>query len=371
MTCNTGTPLWQDAKNTKAKHGVNDNRTDGNIGQEEEQQRININFDLPSGWYTIKFYPQGDQTGKPYYTLQEAKDPGTDIPVPVNSYKYIRTYSATKAYVRPKDMDVFTVTTIDKDGMKAHLKKINELGYLPANTGLIIAYTTDISTGNTDNLEFSSDVSKEKFTDMSKNYPRLNLTEYKGTTAEESSYTKDNLLKPTTLPDGSIYVNPTTEFENDGKTVKARNYNFCLTTTYTDNTHTTPQSCTLSFKRVRTFKAGDEVNGQTLTADDAKDWNTPPAERAYLSLPANIYGGTTYGAVSNDELGEQWNETSGAKLFNLIVDFDDTPTGITSLPATAAKPKADNTIYTLMGTRVSGKLSRGIYIKNGKKIVVR
>ena len=371
VTCNTGTPLWQDAKNTKAKHGVNDNRTDGNIGQEEEQQRININFDLPSGWYTIKFYPQGDQTGKPYYTLQEAKDPGTDIPVPVNSYKYIRTYSATKAYVRPKDMDVFTVTTIDKDGMKAHLKKINELGYLPANTGLIIAYTTDISTGNTDNLEFSSDVSKEKFTDMSKNYPRLNLTEYKGTTAEESSYTKDNLLKPTTLPDGSIYVNPTTEFEDDGKTVKVRNYNFCLTTTYADNTHTTPQSCTLSFKRVRTFKAGDEVNGQTLTADDAKDWNTPPAERAYLSLPANIYGGTTYGAVSNDELGEQWNETSGAKLFNLIVDFDDTPTGITSLPATAAKPKADNTIYTLMGTRVSGKLSRGIYIKNGKKIVVR
>ena len=113
------------------------------------------------------------------------------------------------------------------------------------------------------------------------------------------------------------------------------------------------------------------VNGKTLTADEAKDWNTPPAERAYLSLPADIYGGKTYGAVSNDELGEQWNETSGAKLFNLIVDFDDTATSITTLPEKADPAQTDNCIYTLMGTRVSGKLSRGIYIKNGKKIVVR
>lgn len=376
VTCKTGTPLFDAAKNTKAKHGVNDGITDKNIGQEEEQQRININFDLPNGWYTIKFYPQGDVTGKPYYTLEEAKDPGTDIPVPVNSYKYIRTYSATKAFTRPKDMDVFTVTNIDKDGKSALLKKINKLGYLPANTGLIIAYKVDISTNSkeyADNLEFTSQLTKDRFTDMSTNYPRLEMTEYKGDTGTdtEKDFMKGNLLKPTTLPDGKVYVNPTTEFEADGKTVKARNYNFCLTTTYTDNTHKTASLCTLSFKRVRTFKAGDVVNGKTMTADEAKDWNTPPAERAYLSLPATIYGGTRYGAVSNDNLGEQWDENPGAKFFNMIVDFDDTPTGITSLPVTAATPKADNAIYTLMGTRVSGKLHRGIYIQNGKKIVVR
>lgn len=372
VTCETGTPTWKKARDTQAKHGVNDGISDGNIGKAEEQQRVNINFDLPSGWYTIKFYPQGDVTGKPYYTLEEAKDPGTDLPVPVQDYKYVRTYSANKAYVRPEGMDVFTVIKIDKESNIAHLKKINDLGYLPAYTGLIIAYKTDISTGNTSDLEFSSDLSKEQFTDISKNYPKLSLTEYKGSKDNETTWTKDNLLKPTTTPDGTVKSIPTTEFVNnvEGGTVSARNYNFCLTKTYESEASNVPTDCELSFKRIHTFKAGEVVGGKAITEEQATSYNTPTAERAYLHLPANIYGGVKYGSVVNDGLSEQWTEDMKAKLFNLFVDFDETMTGINTVRMQSSDGD-DHSFYTLTGSRVNTQLRKGIYIKDGKKFVVK
>lgn len=364
VTCNTGTPLAQNAKNAKSKHGVNDGIIDGNIGKEEEQQRININFDLPSGFYTIKFYPQGDVTGKPYYTLEEAKDPGTVIPKPVNGYHYIRTYSANKAYVRPDGMDVFTVTSVTSTEAKLH--KINDLGYLPANTGLIIAYKTDISTGNTTNLEFSSDLSRKQYIDISKNYPRLNLTEYKGSTDKESTYTNGNLLLPTIQSNGdTIKSIPTTVFEEDGKTVKARNYGFYLKKIYTSRDHTTLKSNELRFQRVREWSTADNI-----TAEEAARRNKPTGERAYLQLPANVYGGTKYGAVTHDGFNEVWNENSSAKFFSMLVEFGETTTGIANLPVKESV-NHDNYIYTLSGIRVDRPTQKGIYIVNGKKVVIR
>ena len=45
---------------------------------------------------------------------------------------------------------------------------------------------------------------------------------------------------------------------------------------------------------------------------------------------------------------------------------DVTPTGINSINA----ENADNAIYTLQGVKVNGK-AKGLYIKNGKKVVVK
>lgn len=366
VTCHPGTPLAADAKNTKSKHSVNDGiEDDDNIGKEEEQQRININFDLPDGFYTIKFYPQGDVTGKPYYTLEEAKDPGTEIPDNKQTdYKYIRTYSANKAYVIPEGMDIFTVTSAS--GETATLHKINDLGYLPANTGLIIAYKTDISTGNTSDLEFSSDLSEQQFKEISKNYPRLNLAEYKGSTNNEKTYTDGNLLMPTTLSNGSTITSiPTTVFETDGKTVKTRNYGFYLKKTYTDKDHTELSSCELRFQRVREWSTDDGI-----TEDEAKKRNTPTAERAYLQLPAGTYGGTKYGDVSHDGFTEKAEDTSSAKFYSLLINFDDETTAINDIPTRETKVQ-DNHFYTLSGIRVNHPTQKGIYIVNGKKVIIR
>ena len=44
-----------------------------------------------------------------------------------------------------------------------------------------------------------------------------------------------------------------------------------------------------------------------------------------------------------------------------------TGTGINSINA----ENADNAIYTLQGVKVNGNAAKGLYIKNGKKVVVK
>lgn len=372
VTCETGKPLWTAVKNTTSTHGSNDGLNDWNVGKDEEQQRININFDLDDGFYTIKFYPQGDATGKPYYTLQEAKDPGTVIPVPVEEYRYIRTYSASKNYAIPSGMDVYTAVKVDADNSNIYLKKINSLGYLPKYTGLIIAYKTDISTGNTDGLTFSSSDGETQYKDISNHYPKLSLTEYKGSTDQQSTYLEGNLLLPTTIVGGTVGSIPTTVFENNATSVnvKARNYNFTLLKTYKDDTsrdNSNVLACELAFRRVRTYTTADG-----LTEKEVKLYNTPTADRAYLQLPAQIYGGTRYGNVNSDGFGEEkLNVDPKAKLFQLDVNFDDSAaTSITTLPQSSTQ-MPDNRIFNLQGMEVKAPTHKGIYIQNGKKFVIR
>lgn len=372
VTCNSGRPLFADAKNVASPHNSNDGiADDGNKGKYEEQQRININFDLPDGWYTIKFYPQGDKTGKPYYTLQDAKDPGVVIPKPIHNYAYLRTYSANKAYVRPADMDVYTVTDVtnNEENNTATLHNINSLGYLPANTGLIIAYKTDISTADTTDLDFSTAGGGAQYKDIATHYPKLSLTEYIGSKDKESQYTANNLLKPTTQEDGTTISSIPTTVMNDDGTVKARNYGFYLKSVYKDDARTTIDTCYVYFMRVRTWTTDDKI-----TQEEATKRNTPTAERAYLSLPSSKYGGTKYGDKSFDGFGDNWESMSNAQYSHFYLNFDgdenNAATAISTLPEQTIT-KNDKRVYNLMGTVVSGPLTKGIYIQNGKKFVIR
>ena len=76
--------------------------------------------------------------------------------------------------------------------------------------------------------------------------------------------------------------------------------------------------------------------------------------------------------ILNDELPK--NNTAGAK--KLGIAFDDSgsdflPTSIDEIDVEIALPE-DNRIYTVNGTRVTAdRLQKGIYIKDGKKIVVK
>lgn len=76
--------------------------------------------------------------------------------------------------------------------------------------------------------------------------------------------------------------------------------------------------------------------------------------------------------ILNDELPK--NNTAGAK--KLGIAFDDSgsdflPTSIDEIDVEIALPE-DNRIYTVNGTRVvADRLKKGIYIQNGKKIVVK
>ena len=71
-------------------------------------------------------------------------------------------------------------------------------------------------------------------------------------------------------------------------------------------------------------------------------------------------GETTYNADVNGAFVVPVSEATTISI------ADGTGTGINSINA----ENADNTFYTLQGVKVSGK-AKGLYIKNGKKVVVK
>ena len=66
-----------------------------------------------------------------------------------------------------------------------------------------------------------------------------------------------------------------------------------------------------------------------------------------------------------------WANYAAATNIRVYVELPDTATGIGSVNVDKNN-KADNTVYNLQGQRVDGKsLPKGIYIKNGKKFMVK
>ncbi|MBO4314747.1 MAG: hypothetical protein J5867_02110, partial [Prevotella sp.] len=63
-----------------------------------------------------------------------------------------------------------------------------------------------------------------------------------------------------------------------------------------------------------------------------------------------------------DELMQPW--AKGVNLF-----FDQETTGINNVKNVVEK--SDNKVYNLNGQQVSGNLNKGIYIVNGKKVLVK
>ena len=76
--------------------------------------------------------------------------------------------------------------------------------------------------------------------------------------------------------------------------------------------------------------------------------------------------------ILKDELPK--NNNAGAKKLGIAFDdsgVNDLPTSIDEIDVEIALPE-DNRIYTVNGTRVAAdRLKKGIYIQNGKKIVVK
>ena len=115
----------------------------------------------------------------------------------------------------------------------------------------------------------------------------------------------------------------------------------------------------------------DTLLYQTET-DGKSNWTLQADYKLHLTQDAKtIYCGRAYVHETN-ETGVQ-----GAKLvvFGLSLDDEDgnmtnDATGIESIDA-AGKADDDNVYYTISGVRVVNPTEKGVYIKNGKKVIVR
>ena len=94
------------------------------------------------------------------------------------------------------------------------------------------------------------------------------------------------------------------------------------------------------------------------------------ANKAYLSLPTSedLPGGK-YGYIDyNGQFIGTGGETALAKM---MLVFDDETSGVTEIKNVEVnKQNNDNAYYTLQGIKVL-KPTKGIFIHNGKKIVIK
>lgn len=248
----------------------------------------NINFSLPDGVYTIRFYPDGDgKDNHSFYKLIKGTDPGTNVPVgpddPISKkYKFLRTYSDTKSHSLASDQKCFIVTAYDHENHKATLTSIP---YIPANTGVILTYNQTeieklIASGK------AKQIADGIWADL-KGYLVLANLDAKDSIsyATDSKYSDlrteigKNMLRPTTyrssdgsVTNGNFLLEASTFTDNTEKEIAYRNYNFSY---YKKKAYTTYK---LGFYRIK--NKSDKNPGMTSP------------NRAYLQLPGNVSGGT-------------------------------------------------------------------------------
>lgn len=255
-------------------------------------------------------------------------------------YKYFRTWSSTKAWKISKDVDIFVVDDINKDGdcVKFHLQKISadaNDNVIPSNTGVILATTKtadDIAGG----AEFFERASLTTYNTLV-----IPMEEYGSTTAT-TDYAGSNKL--VSLLEAQVV--PTYNM------VK-REYNY-LFGFYRANK--VPNNT--SFKADNDFLLGFWISNGT---------GAFYSNSAYLPIDEATAAKMNLGVSYND-----FDAAGAKKCPALLFDFANVggTTGINEVVNQSTKLN-DGKYYTLSGQQVEKPTAGGIYIHNGRKFVVK
>lgn len=240
--------------------------------------------------------------------------------------------------VNRTDVKVYDIISYDMDKNKVTLRdqssnyKVDTKQYIPAKSGVILSASASSNVNNENNV---STITVRP------------LIEKLGETVNNGS----NLLKAVYRPGTTIYMTIPEKSVNTGDPVTSRQYLFSWVKQNDGNSYK------LGFLRSKT---GVSVS-----------------ERAYLSLTSEAVGAPTLnpsdqaaydrveGISTDDEIG------FSAKEYQVNLFFEgseDDTTGIHTLNHQIADSEG---YYTLQGIRLNKPVRAGIYIHNGKKIVVK
>ena len=322
------------------------------------EKDYHIIWNRPAGRWTVRlyFYTYSDGTDHPvtdyYYTItansdMELHDFGDVVYgsetnkqniTNLGRYRYMRTWSAEKAWKISDQVDIFVVSDIteDESGVKMILKNIN--GYvsdvdrvIPPKTGVILA-TTSEAASNIPGAKFKS---REDFT--SYNNLVIPMEQYD----TDLPYNGDNFLEKIIY---SCVIPP----------FKDNKYNY-LFGYYNTRIATGDETC--------------DKHKYLLGFWISKGSKPYLSNSSYLSIDTETaakmkYLGTSYdGFVSGG---------SAKKVPGVIFDFDNVggTTGINEVVNQSTKLN-DGKYYTLSGQQVEKPTAGGIYIHNGRKFVVK
>lgn len=324
---------------------------------ENSEKNWNIIWNRPAGRWTVRlyFYTYSDGNNPKtdyYYTITESRDmelhdvrdvvygseDNKQIITNLGDYKFMRTWSAQKAWKISDKVDIFVVSSItdDKSGVvKMTLTNIN--GYvspvyrvIPPNTGVILATKYDAS-----DIHGAKFKSRQDFT----SYNNLVIPMEQYDTNVE--YPKEkNWLEP-------ILVSRVIHSSEDGK------YNYLFGYYNTQ------------------IATGDKINHKAneylLGFWISKGSKPYPSNSCYLPIPKDK-------AATMNRLGTSYDDFysggSAKKVPGVIFDFDNVGTGINEVVNQSTKLN-NGKYYTLSGQQVEKPTAGGIYIRNGRKFVVK
>lgn len=331
--------------------------SDSNTAPKEDTDHQSMTFDLPTGWYYVNFYPNA---ATPYYTIEHSmelrdfkdvyygtKGTGEERNVKGrNDYNFLRVWSDHIAWNKPDNIDVFVVSEFDHNAntTTATLKKL-DINYIPAKTGVILG--CKLSKDNlTSGLVYDNAATLAWDKGEYVNY-------YNTLTAELTPYSA-----PSTSYDGTSKLIPLYEetslqrFSDETGIGTGDGYANYLFGFY---------RCK-KYQKNYTGDPNDFQMGFWLTTGKG----TTYANSAFLHLTKaqaeDLGVGTAYDNI----------ESASAPAFMLLFDEsdDNVITGISDITTAKGNSVASQGWYTLQGVRTAKPTQRGIYIYNGKKVIV-
>ena len=311
----------------------------------------NINWNRKAGMHVVKLYIITDGEEPIYkYTIETTKNIG--IPFTYRAGKFIRTYSNNVAmnvvsknvkvyeaykYVKAQDeTDIYSPGTL-------HLRQLN---YIPANVGVVLIGTVPASNELSDGDKLDFTLRKRTEDEVTANDPTQYVNVW---TKEYTGQQWNNFLSPTVEANNSLG-----NIEKEGETVTYRYYGL-------GNYHNT--------NYYKEHKVGDDYIGFFRLTPKGRCG----ANKAYLRMPASeeVEGGK-FGFISYNSQFIGPKDEDDASLAKMMIVFDDEEMGgVTEIKnVETVKTHHDNAYYTLQGIKVLNP-TKGIYIHNGKKIVIK
>ena len=372
--------------NTKKGHEAS--MTDpNNLGRTEEGTEENRNgsgtfadmiFNRPAGQWTIRFYIRsvstdgGNNFKKAYgYTITGSES--NDVILTYCNGRFIRTYSNNKAMNPDNDnVKIYEVYRYDKPAAETESGKVDNiyakgtvhlrrLNYIPANVGVVLIGVVPADGKYNENQQLAFSLLER--TEDSEIAPTDSCTLWRNADTYIQHGDKwNNYLVPTVQAVnnlGNAYVD---------KSGSITYRYFGLSNYYRTKYH----------KSLGTADKQPDYLGFFRLTSNGKSG----ANRAYLSIPANAEVGNrvgdTYGYLDfngqllENQYHEQYEGESPAKFANMAMVFDDLIEGneTTGIKELETEVLNDNKYYNLQGVEVAYPV-KGIYIHNGKKVIVK
>lgn len=317
----------------------------------------NINWNRKAGIHVVKLYIVTDDNNNTVfkYTIETTENIG--IPFTYRAGKFIRTYSNSVAMnVVSKNVKVYEAYSYDKaqdetDIYSPGTLHLRQLNYIPANVGVVLIGTVPATNELSDGDKLDFILRKRTEDEVTANDP----TQYVNVWTKASEYTNqtwNNFLTPTVKANNSLG-----NIEKEGETVTYRYYglgNYHRTNYYKTHPEAKDEADYIGFFR--------------LTPDGRSG-----ANKAYLRMPASeeVEGGK-FGFIDYNAHFIGPKDEDDASLAKMMIVFDDEEMGgVTEIKnVETVKTHHDNAYYTLQGIKVLTP-TKGIYIHNGKKIVIK